>query len=87
MKVKLNVYKKYFRQNCRGSGRNCPVASAALAAGLDDVFVDGNTLSGDYNGERVHKDLPAKAVAFIRRFDDETIPLSKFKPFSFSVNL
>jgi len=91
-RVTIKVLKKYFKnqvngRSCRGSGSNCPVALALIDAGFESVFVDGIMIEAWKDGVMFQRMLPQRVKKFIERFDNEKIPLSTFKPFSFGLNV
>jgi len=87
MRETFHVRKSYFKNKCRGMGSSCPVARAILANGYTNVFVADGAAFETFDGRKFWFDLPKRVRAFIGRFDNKSIPLNTFKPFSFTLNV
>ncbi len=86
-RTRIYVTEKLIKAGIQMHSCRCPVALAITAAGGVDPIVGGDKVNVSHlvggTIEEFYIDLPAKAAAFIKRFDVG----SRVKPFSFELEL
>lgn len=80
----ITVTKTGIRKGHQGGINTCPIARACIAAGLKEVSVGSETVSGYHHGQSFNATLPKRAQRFVERFDDDK---KSVKPFSFLLHL
>ena len=95
MKLQIDVKKTHIKNGKRKDGDCCPIALAVRSVVKNNhrVHVGRKSIEGSYKSKHgfytkyFDVTMPKKARNFVKRFDDETVPTSKFKPFSFTLTL